>query len=165
MKSNYEIRAQKFFKMLFPYIQFCKTPRDFQHACALFINDHPNRVVECHHGISRVAICTADYVIKIDYDLDTDFGCCENEVAMYKYVCAHGYGKYFAKISRVDYHGYVYYIMPRVRNIHDWEDDAYLVCDDDDLSDFLQDNFHDLHSGNYGWHNRHIVIFDYAATA
>lgn len=165
MKSNYEIRAQKFFKMLYPYIKHCKTPRDFEYACDRFVVSHPNRVVKCYHGISRIAICTSDYVIKIDYDLNTQFGSCEDEVAMYDYVCSQGYGKYFAKITPFKYHDHKYYVMPLVKNIDRWGDDADTVCGNDDLSDFLCENFDDLHGGNYGWHRGHIVIFDYAATA
>lgn len=165
MKSNYEVRAQKFIKMLFPYIQYCKKPWQFVRACEAFVNDHPNRRVWCYSGISRVAIVTSDYVIKIDYNMNSDFGTCANEISMYDFVCKSGYERYFARISRYVYNGHEYYIMPRIRNIDPWNDDAQVVADDEDFVDFLNEHFFDLHSGNYGWKDGHIVIFDYAATA
>ena len=166
MKSNYEVRAKKFIKAIHPYIMNCSEPRQYEYGCENFVADHPNRVVACYRGISRVAIVTADYVIKIDYNVESGFGSCETELENYNTVKECGFEKYFAKISRYTYDNRDYYIMPKVNGIDEDDEDAFCKCDDnDELCDFLYDHFYDLHSGNYGWKDGHIVIFDYATQA
>jgi hypothetical protein len=68
----------------------------------------------------------------------------------------------FAKISRYDYNGTAFYIMPRIHGVGktDWDADEYLT---EDENDWVYEHVCDLHNGNYGWKDGHVVIFDYAA--
>ena len=43
-------------------------------------------------------------------------------------------------------------------------EEAWDYMDDNEREWCYEHNLIDLHSGNYGWHNKHIVIIDYAAT-
>ncbi len=162
MKSSYEIRAQKFVMLIAPYLIGCKTPYQFEEGVHNFLIDHSNRRVRFNYGISRVAMITSDYVIKIDYNTRSNFGTCASELENYYFACQAGYGEYFAKITRFTYMDRDFYIMPKISNIDEEDDDAPYKCDDE-LAEWLDENFYDLHSGNYGWKDGHIVIFDYAA--
>lgn len=169
-KSSYYLRAQKFIAQIFPYIDGCgdNCENEYEYRDALrnaikrFLRDHPNRKVEASYGVSRIALITSDYVVKIDYNPDSDFGTSANEVDAYNFVCSEGYDKYFAEISCYIYGGLDFYIMPRVRGIGRKEGDAWEYVPED-VSDFLNEYFYDLHNHNYGWKDNHIVIFDYAA--
>lgn len=163
MKNNYIVRAQKFVMSIAPYIENANTVREYIKGVHEYLADHPNRVISTNRGISRFVMITADYVIKVDYNTDTDFGTCEDELNNYKYVCEAGFGEYFAEITKFTYGDKDYYIMPKIGHINEEDDDVYCHCPDD-LTNFLYDNFKDMHSGNYGWKNRHPVIFDYAAS-
>lgn len=163
MRNNYEIRAQKFIMSIFPYVCDWSKVVMIRRGISLYNAEHPTRVISISSGISRVAIITSDYVIKIDYNSNTQFGNCESELENYQKACDAGFEKYFAKITRFCYRGIYFYIMPRIYNINEDDDDVYYRCDDNDFIDWLYDNLYDLHSGNYGWKNGHPVIFDYAA--
>ena len=70
----------------------------------------------------------------------------------------------FAKISRYDFNGKRFYIMPRVKGIDEdrWEDAWYYMTDEE--TDWCLDhNLYDLHCKNYGLHNGKVTIFDYGA--
>lgn len=171
-KSAYYLRAQKFIAQIFPYIDGCGVNCEdeteyryaLHNAITRFLRDHPNRKVDVSYGISRVALVTADYVVKIDYNPNSDFGTSADEVDAYNFVRSEGYDKYFAEISCYTYGGLDFYIMPRVRGIGRKWGDAWEYVPSD-VSDFLNDYFYDLHNHNYGWKDNHVVIFDYAARA
>ena len=165
MKSSYIIRAQKFIKSIAPYIAGYETVKEIRYGVDRFLFDHPNRIINVCSGISRVVLITADYVVKIDYHTHNHcFGDCESELEHYAQACEAGFGEYFAEITKFTYDGRDFYIMPRIGNIDEDDEDVYYHCPDD-LNDWLYDNLCDMHSGNYGWKDGHVVIFDYAASA
>ena len=85
MRNSYEVRAQRFVKMLAPYLNGCVRCYDYEDALEAFLSDHPYRRIHFDHGMTRVAFITADYVVKIDYDEDEvkTFGGGEKEIAFY----------------------------------------------------------------------------------
>lgn len=163
MKSNYVIRAQKFVKAIAPYIENCWDVKTVRFGVERYLYDHPNRKINVCHGISRIALITADYVVKIDYQ-DRGFGLCEDEIVNYARACEAGFGEYFAEITKFTYNERNFYIMPRIGNIDEDDEDVYYHCPSE-LAEWLYDNLCDMHSGNYGWKDGHVVIFDYAAAA
>ena len=162
MKSNYIIRAQKFIKSIAAYITDCNEVRTIEFGVQRYLYDHPNRKVSVNYGATRVVMITADYVVKVDYNGDDWFGNCETELEHYTQACEAGYGEYFAEITKFTYDGRDFYIMPRIGNIDEEDDDVYYHCPTE-FAHWLYDHLSDLHSGNYGWKNGHVVIFDYAA--
>lgn len=162
MKNNYKVRAQKFIKMIYPYVRNCTNYDSYEIACAAIRCNYPRRRIDIAHGMSRVCFITSDYVVKIDYR-KTQWGGCEDEIANYEFARQCGYEEYFAEITRFVFGGKTFYIMPRIENIDEDGDDAQWMIEDDRFNDWLTDNgFADLHSSNYGFKNGHVVIFDYA---
>lgn len=168
MKSDYRIRAQKFIKQIFPYIDgymyddLDETIRRVQSFAA-----EKRRKVLVNSGISRIAIITADYVIKWDkYSHDVyGAGNCEKEYLTWRWLLDEnpGYAYLFAEITRFKFGGEIFYIMPRVRGIDkDRHGDADNYVEEDE-EDFLNEWFYDLHSGNFGIDRKgNVTIFDYA---
>lgn len=161
---NYEDRAKDFIKMIFPLIEDCEDVWDFREAVNMF-NRVYTRHVYCNNGIARVAFITSDYVVKLDYDEYEvgGVGGGESEIAMYEIAENEGFGYLFAKVSRFDYNGKRFYIMPRIHGIGKYEyeyAEKFMTpeergfCDEYDIGD--------LHSNNYGWRNGHVCIVDYA---
>ena len=160
MRNSYEVRAQKFIQQIAPYLEKVIDHDDREYAVNLFNLDH-NRRVSYAHGMTRYALITSDYVVKVDYAI-TRWGNSEDEMEIYKEAVEDGFDYLFAKISRYDYNGTSYYIMPRIYGIgKKWYDaDEYLT---DEERDWVYDHVCDLHNENYGWKDGRVVIFDYAA--
>lgn len=166
MRSSYEVRAQKFIRQLFPYLDRCFTCSDYEEAIYNFMIDHPTRHIDFAHGLTRVAFITSDYVVKIDYNEDeiARFGGCEKEIKFYSIAEAEGMAHLFAKISRYVYNGFIFYIMPRVTGIDEdrWEDANYYMTDEE--NDWCEEHhLYDLHCRNYGLVNGRVKIIDYGA--
>ena len=70
MKSDYRIRAKKFLKSIFPYIDgYMWDVDDVMYQVEKYNYDKKRHVlVSC--GSARIALITSDYVIKWDYDND-----------------------------------------------------------------------------------------------
>ena len=164
MKNSYVERAQKFIRGFFPFMENWTDKYDVEQAVYDYMIKHPRRNVQFANGISRVAIITADYVIKFDYDPNNveEVGGCENEVSFYSMAKDEGKAYLFAEITPYEYCGQRFYIMPRVEGIgRTWHSAEYymtweeqLWCDRHGLSD--------LHCNNYGWVDGRICIIDYA---
>ena len=166
MKSNYEVRAQKFIRLIYDYLTECVDTYDFEIAVESFNHNH-HRHVMFSHGLTRVALITSDYVVKIDYDAYQvrRFGGGENECAFYRIAEQEGYGYLFAKVSRYQYRDITFYIMPRIKGIGRYEEDATEFMTDEENDWCFDHGLCDLHNFNYGWKNGHIIIFDYGANA
>lgn len=168
MKSNYEVRAKKFIHALYPYVRDCSDFDDYELAVEKLRDDYPNRKILFSHGMTRVVFITSDYVIKIDYSPSniSYLGGCEAEMKLYRIAEQEGMSHLFAKISRYDYNGMTFYIMPRVNNIHEekWVDAIYYMTEEEEEW-CEQHKIYDLHSSNYGFYNKHVVVFDYACYA
>lgn len=169
--NSYEVRAQKFLLSLFPYIErACASygARSKKNILAIAVDmycaDHPTRKIRSTCGYTRMAIITSDYVIKFDFNMNTQFGTCEDEISAYELAEQDGYEDYFAKPTRYTRQGWKFYIMPKVTGIGRLRVDADDACNDKTFCRWLYKNkFFDLHCHNYGWKDGHIVIFDYAA--
>ena len=162
--SSYEVRAIKFIKQIFDYISDCESINDYENAINRFNYTH-NRKVSCSHGMTRVAIMSSDYVIKIDYNPINvaRWGCGEQERKFYELAFREGMSYLFAKIKPYYHRGRVFYIMPRISGVGrtDWDADEYLTAEEIDWC--WDHDLHDLHCHNYGWKNNHVVIIDYGA--
>lgn len=164
MKSSYIVRARQFAWDIYPFIRECKTVSDYEEAVENFnIINHRKVRVAC--GQTRVVLITSDYVLKIDYGTRQElYGGCENEHRAYQKVYNDGYAYLFARITPVMVNEKVYYIMPRIERIgaefNDWNE-AYDVVNDDE-SEYLYENFRDLHYENFGTRKGRPVIVDYA---
>ena len=164
MRSSYEVRAQRFIEELFPYLLYCVDCEDYLGAVLDYMVDHPHRNVEFDHGMTRVAFITSDYVVKVDYSDDNvaRFGGGEKEIEFYSMAETEGMAYLFAKISRYDYCGQTFYIMPRVKGVGagGWHD-AWDYMTDEETDWCLDHNLYDLHSKNFGLYKGKITIIDY----
>ena len=166
MKSNYEIRARRFAHQIYPYVTDCKTVSDYHRAISRFNCEH-NRKVRVANGETRVVLITSDYVLKIDYgNKQKRYGGCADEYLAYQKVRRDGFSHLFAKIAPVMVNEMVFYVMPRVDKIgaeyNDYDDvyETYGLTEEE--SDYLSENFYDLHHENYGHMHGHVVVVDYA---
>ena len=161
---TYEERAKDFIKMIFPLIEDCQDVLDFRNAVAMF-NRVYTRKVRCNNGIARVAFISSDYVVKLEYDQDEvdSVGGGENEIEIYTVAEREGFAYLFAKISRYDYKGKRFYIMPRIHGIGKYEyeyADEYMTDAENEFCNRHQ--ITDLHCNNYGFRNGHVCLVDYA---
>lgn len=166
MKSNYVARAKKFLEQVYPYIKDCEDEWDLDKALRKFNQDY-HRKVQTNSGSTRVVMITSDYVIKYDYDGwgKGTWGTCKDEVRMYRKAKRDGYAHLFAEITpvRANYNK-TFYIMPRINGVGRYEDDAIEYVDGNEFM-YLYHNVNDLHNGNYGWKDKHIVMIDYASNS
>lgn len=165
MKKSYLERAKKFISMLAPYLTDCDNESDFYRAIRVF-NELHHRHVHCSSGVSRVAFITSDYAIKLEYNLDNVeyVGGGEKEVQMYAIAEAEGFAYLFAKVTRYDYNGFRFYIMPRIYGINRYPYDyAQEYMTDEEIAFCNKYDIRDLHSENYGFRNKHVCLIDYAS--
>ena len=172
MKSDYRIRAQKFIKQIFQYVDghmYDDLDETIERVQRFAAEKH--RKVLVNNGVSRIAIITADYVIKWDRHFAQNnyernyAGDCEKEYRTWRWLLDEnpGYSYLFAEITRFKFGGENFYIMPRVRGINEGRDVYAYECVDGDEEDFLHEWFYDLHSGNFGIDRKgNVTIFDYA---
>jgi hypothetical protein len=162
--SSYEVRAIRFIQQIFSYIADCHTVRSYRDAVLAFNLKH-NRKVICNNGMTRVALITSDYVVKIDYCPENveRWGGGEQEVEFYQMASSEGYGYLFAKITPYHYKGHTFYIMPRVHGIGRKFDDADTYMTEEESDWCWEHDLYDLHNQNYGWKDGHVVIIDYGA--
>lgn len=164
MRNTYEVRAQKFIQRIAAYLQGAETIQDFDWAVCAYNHDH-HTSVRLSHGMTRVALITSDYVVKIDWSPESikTFGGCEKEMALYAEAEADGFAHLFAKITPFQYDGMTFYIMPLIRGIGRTSQDAweYMTVEESDWCS--NHNMYDLHYLNYGWKKDHIVLIDYGA--
>ena len=161
---NYEERAIDFIQQIYPYIVGEMTPWGVRASVKTF-NAKYNRKVQVNHGIARIAMITSDYVVKFDYDPYevAVVGGGEAEIRMYEIAKREGYAYLFAKVTRYEYCGRRFYIMPRIRGISEnnwYHADHFMTDEENDWCD--RHNLSDLHCNNYGFRNGKVCIVDYA---
>ena len=164
MRNSYEVRAQKFIQQIANYIKNCEDYCDLEEAVCNFMMDNPRRKVAVSHGMARMVIITSDYVIKLNYNQEwvESVGGCEEEMDFYSIAESEGMGHLFAKISAYMYGNRTYYIMPRVRGVNEWNwHSAYYYMTPEENKWCRHHGLNDLHSGNFGFRNGHVCIFDY----
>lgn len=168
MKSSYEVRAQRFVEQFFGSILEDipnMNSKDFKLYTAYF-NHSRSRKVTFKYGLARYAFITSDYVVKIDYSAFgvLCYGGCENEMKAYALAVHDGYEYLFAKISRYNYKGINFYIMPRVEGkICDEEEDAFEYMTEEEQDWCVRNGLSDLHYNNFKLVNNEPIIFDYAS--
>lgn len=167
MKNSYEVRAQKFIQQVASYITNCTNYYELEEAMFNFMIDNPRRKVAVNHGMARMVLMTSDYVVKMDYDQDwvDSVGGGEEEIEFYSLAEREGMAYLFAKVSRYEYNGKKYYIMPRVRGVNpdSWHNAYYYMTVEEKVW-CKSHGLCDLHALNYGFKNGKVCIFDYACS-
>ena len=160
---NYEERAVDFIKAIFPFIRVFDSPFCIRHDVDEF-NMSRSRNVIVRYGSARIALITSDYVVKWDYDEEevSSIGGCENEVELYAEAQVEGFAYLLAKITRVEYKGHFFYIMPRVHGIDDENGYAWQYMSDEEKNWCAKHSLTDLHCCNYGLNDGKVTIIDYA---
>lgn len=162
IKNNYEVRAQKFVRSIFPFLEKYNFT-DIKLACDMF-NMLKNRKVKYSYGSTRKCMLSSDYVIKIDYCPDTGWGNCEDELNEWNYhYSISEFADHFAPISKYTYKGHDFYIMPRIPNVGKYcEDELY---EDGEFGEYCKTEVSDIHYEQFGKKSGKFIIIDYAAGA
>lgn len=165
MKSDYRIRAKKFLKSIFPYIEWCM--RDFDDVLYQVekynVDKKRHVIVSC--GSARIALIISDYVIKWDYDDDCveEIGGCDDEYYAYQEAVKAGYEYLLAEATLIKYNGFSFMIMPRIKNIgrnnNGGDIKVYLTRDE---YKWIKKFNKDIHSYNWGIRNGKACLIDYA---
>lgn len=168
MKNDYEARALKFAHLLSRWFMDCLTLDDFVEAIDYY-NAHHSIPLRYAHGVSRIAIMRADYVIKFDYapEAEWDNGDGTNragdnisEEIIYERAMHDGYAYLLAKTTVVTINGRHISIMPQIRDVNNenkyWGD--YVT---EEEYDWLVENVNDIHEGNVGYSHGKPVVIDY----
>ena len=165
MKSDYRIRAKKFLKSIFPYIDGYMWDFDEVMYQVEKYNYDKKRHVIVSRGSARIVLITSDYVIKWDYDSDyvEEIGGCDDEYLAYQEATKAGYSYLFAEATLIEYNGFSFMVMPRIKRIgrsnNGGDIKAYLTPDEYEWV-FKFNN--DLHSYNWGIRNGKACLIDYA---
>ena len=167
MKSDYRVRAERFLRSVFPYIQNVLCDENAVKDVIADYNRHHSRNVEVAYGSARIALITSDYVVKWDYDEEcvAEIGGCMKEWEVYRHACDAGMSHLFAESTLIDYCGVTFEIMPRVRAVgptHHKYDFLYMISAAEET--WLRENgiLYDLHHRNWGIMRNKPVIVDYA---
>ena len=166
MRSYIE-RAKDFVRQIYPFIECAEFGMHEMIEQVELFNEQYNRKVVLRHGIARVALITSDYVVKYDYDPEevSYVGGGEAEVAFYAIAKREGFAYLFAEITRFEYCGHLFYIMPRIRGINSdswFHADHYMTQEEIDWCD--RHRLSDLHCNNYGFRKGKVCIIDYACS-
>ena len=161
---DYIERATRLIHEVYPMIrENLDNPWELKRIVKKF-NQTNFRNIRVANGSARVALVGSDYVVKWDYDLENvdEIGGCENEIELYAIAEREGFAYLFAKITRVEYDGHYFYVMPRIHDIGKTEERAWYYMTHTEKVWCECHHLTDLHDENYGWVNNHIVIVDYA---
>lgn len=165
MKSDYRIRAKKFLKSIFPYIDGYMWDLDDIFYQVEKYNDDKKRNVLVSHGSARVALITSDYVIKWDYDNGSakEIGGCDDEYRAYQEAKQAGYEYLLAEVTPVEYQGLSFIIMPRIDKVGKCYNggDIQLFLTREEYKWIFKFN-KDIHSYNWGIRNGKACLIDYA---
>lgn len=167
MKTPYTYRAEKFIKILFPYIkkELEKKNRSVcdMWRCVEVFNKEKKRKVVFDSGASRMVFISSDYVVKVDLKGKSWAGTSEDEYKMYLFAQKEGFDYLFAPSTRIEYNGYFFYIMPRAHDIDGCRDEEYFYEElNDEEYDFICNFINDIHGKNFGYLHQKIVLIDYA---
>ena len=162
---SYEERAKDFIAQIYPYIERANFDTPCMSNLIEEFNKEYSRKVLFRCGIARIALITSDYVVKYTYDTyeAEEAGDGENELKLYAEAEHDGFAYLFAKVSRYDYNGHAFYIMPRIYGINSCSGthaDEYMTDEENDWCD--RHHLTDLHCNNYGFRKGHVCIVDYA---
>lgn len=167
MKTPYTYRAEKFIKILFPYVQKelekeVRSPENI-FECIQHFNKEKKRKVVLDSGASRIVFISSDYVVKVDLKEESWAGTSEDEYKMYLFAQEEGFDYLFAPSTRIEYNGYFFYVMPRAHNIDEWRSEDYFYEElNEEEYDFISGFINDVHGGNFGYLHQKLVLIDYA---
>ena len=167
IKSDYEVRAQKFIKEFAPYLKGIRVAKYNSykiHDAVRRFNVDKKRNVKVASGASRIALITSDYVVKLDFGT-TWAGNSASEMLGYEKAMKDGYEYLLAKISLYKCRNRKFYIMPRARVAETLtfkgQRRLWLKLTEGERK-YIRDNFEDLHDNNWGSLNGRPVLIDYA---
>lgn len=164
MKSDYIERAKKFVMSIDTYLEDAETLDDYYSAGTQWQRKHPRRRLSIDNGATRVVFITSDYVIKITRsDGRDEFGGCYEEYLFYNSILGSGFEYLFAEITPFFYNGRCYYIMPKINGVGKGCRPLSCYLTNEELRMVIRSQLYDLHGGNYGFKNGHVVFIDYAA--
>lgn len=161
VKSNYEVRAKKFIRDIFPYL----LEQNFTYYWSAIqkFNREKHRKVKCAFGSTRQCLLSSDYVVKIDLVKESYFGTSKDELQNWKeFYSTCGYKDHFAPVSKYTYHDYDFYIMPRIPNVGSFGEDDLGKDIDEDFAEWAFNNIGDIHSEQFGRKNGKFIFVDYA---
>ena len=164
-KTNYEVRATKFAKVLALLFEDCVYRSDYIDAIERYNQIH-TRKLKYSYGVSRIVIIRADYVIKFDFRptggwSDGRAGNCKKEYDFYEFAIQEGMAHLFAKPTLLDIAGHTAEIMPRIYGVYNNRRCWWNFCTAEE-EEWLWSNLNDLHDGNIGYKNDKICVIDYA---
>ena len=162
MKTDYQVRAEKFAHVLVKLFANCKYLEDFEYAVRQYNNTHRYQL-KIAHGISRIAIIRSDYVIKFHRRADFEGWAGDNtsERKMYEKAVDDGYDYLLAEINLVNVDDVQVAIMPRIYGIDStYHYENYLTWDE---QEWVEQNIGDIHSKNFGIRNNTVCFVDYAS--
>ena len=166
MKTYIE-KAKAFIQHFYPFMKECTNIHEFEDAIGYYnMVDHKH--IEVSRGSTRVCLLSRDFVIKIDYCEDEDsheFGDCESELRLYEEAVEDNMDYLFAEVTRYFYRNIFFYIMPRIGDIYKTWDNATRFMSISECLWCKSKGLFDIGSGNYGWRDGKICIFDYAANS
>lgn len=160
---SYEERAKDFLKRIYPTIRNTMDhPWKLRNVMNEY-NERYNRDIQVYYGSARAAIVTSDYVIKWVWEPNEVqwIGGFENELELYYEAEMDGFAYLFAKIIPFEYKNVSFYIMPRIKGINDDNGSAWRHLTEEEKNWCRCHCLSDLHSGNYGFKDGKVCIFDY----
>lgn len=164
-KTSYESRAMKVVIMLVMLFTGCEYLEDFEERIFRYNATH-YRQIKYSHGVSRIAIICADYVIKFDITpvgrfSDGSAGDIYSEQRVYTKAVIDGMEHLLAKTTVGECNGRRYCIMPRINDVGNWSKDWRDYCTAEE-EEWLDNNLFDLHCGNVGYRHGKVCVIDYA---
>ena len=165
MKKSYEERAIKFANYLAKLFQDCVYRSDFEWVIQQYNHTH-SRKLHWAHGVSRIAIIRADYVIKFDFQPEGRWangraGDCYSEEEVYQIAVEDGMEHLLAKTTVCESCGHTFSVMPRINRIEDYSRLWWNYCTREEM-DWLEEHVNDLHEGNIGYRRGKVCVIDYA---
>lgn len=163
--KNYEQRAIKFANYLAKLFQDCVYCDDFEWVLKRYNRTH-SRQLKWAHGVSRIAIIRADYVIKFDFQPEGYWangkaGNCYSEVEVYQMAIEDGMEHLLAKPTVCESYGHTFSIMPRINRVNDEQRSWWYFCTSEEYN-WLDEHINDLHDGNVGYRRGKVCVIDYA---
>ena len=163
--KTYEARAERFARLLVALFAGCVTLSDFMDALEYYNANHTRKLTYAH-GVSRIAIMRADYVIKFDIKplgvwSNGRAGNIDSEAQVYARAVEAGMAHLLAKTTVCEYDGRKFAIMPRIKHVNDYERWWGDYCTREEER-WLDRNVGDLHEGNLGYRNGKVCVIDYA---
>ena len=167
MKTTYEERGLKFAEILVRMFKDCVYLNDYEKVLYEYNRSHSRKLV-WKHGVSRIAIIRADYVIKFDFHPTGRWeygqaGDCETEAEAYAEAVEAGMEHLLAKPTVREKYGHVFSVMPKINGIGDENRYWWRYCTKEEEI-WLEENIEDLHDNNVGYRNGKVCVIDYAWT-